>query len=172
MHWGLKSYLAGIVLFIGVGLVVGYTFLAGSFFKEGIDTYTVSQMYRMAENFRSSDGREGGFNRQEGFVVSGNWSEFPQDFQQTFQLSELKDNILHKQMLPENPPSKGHLLFVLKVSGEHQSPVFVGREFKPSEIPQIGIEKAGRSFMFLHLVGGVILLVLIGRAVLASEGGR
>ncbi len=50
----LKYYLAGTVLLIGVGLVVGYTFLAGSFFREGIDTYIVSQMDGVAKIIASN----------------------------------------------------------------------------------------------------------------------
>jgi hypothetical protein len=157
----LKYYLAGTVLLIGVGLVVGYTFLAGSFFREGIDTYIVSQMDGVAKNYRQQPALFEQSPLDDLFYVSSDWQALPGEFQRSFSAKDIESNRLYKHKIVSEERASRRILFLLKATNGDQLPVYVGKSMKPSEVPQIGRQKAGRSFTFLHVTGGVILVVLI-----------
>lgn len=158
----LKLYFVAIMAIIILSLAIGYSLLARHFFIQGIDTYLVSQMYKVAERFQNDVRLDQDYRVLPNHTwLTRDWGQLPKDILAVADLKPMEMDYLNKREVPE-PGKRGPVIyFAVKVSFDFSSPVYVVRALDPEQIPEIGMRHASRAFDHFNLLGIIVVAGLL-----------
>ncbi|MBW8189743.1 HAMP domain-containing histidine kinase [Neiella marina] len=164
----LRLYIIATVFFLALCMTVGYSFLSGYYFIEGLDKSLQGTAQDVVDNTPVADGQPA---EVLSFHIASRWQDLPEDIREIFQQPPTKLFQVNKEMVSGGflaRPKMVHFLVKAKtIDGEIR---FVARSFGPP--PSFSrYEEAKQPSMVktIAIIGGLALVAFIGSLLLVMR---